>query len=115
MSNTTELNKEIGARIKELRLKKNITQDTLSELVNVCSAQQVSNIERGINGISVLKLKEICIALDANAHYILLGNTPETIDQTLKKCTEQMNELQRQHVIDYIISYAKSCGIEVDE
>ena len=39
-------NAAIGERIKEIRLKRNVTQEVLAEKVNLGSAQQVSDIER---------------------------------------------------------------------
>ena len=66
-------NAAIGERIKEIRLKRNITQEALAEKVNLGSAQQVSDIERGLCGLSVAKLVEFCKALDVDADYLLFG------------------------------------------
>ena len=57
-------NAEIGERIKEVRLKRGMTQETLSEKAGVCNPQQISNIERGLSGMSIAKFKDICTALD---------------------------------------------------
>ena len=66
-------NAAIGERIKEIRLKRNVTQEVLAEKVNLGSAQQVSDIERGLCGLSVAKLMEFCKALDVDADYLLFG------------------------------------------
>ncbi|HEK5070207.1 TPA: helix-turn-helix transcriptional regulator, partial [Clostridioides difficile] len=42
----------IGQRIKIARIKKRLTQDTLSELVNI-TPQHMSNIERGGSSVSL--------------------------------------------------------------
>ena len=44
-------NAEIGERIKEVRLKRGMTQEMLSEKAGVCNPQQISNIERGLSGM----------------------------------------------------------------
>lgn len=51
-------NAEIGERIKEIRLKRCMTQEMLSEKACVCNPQQISNIERGLSGMSIAKLKD---------------------------------------------------------
>ena len=63
-------NAQIGERIREIRLKRNMTQETLSEKAGVCNPQQISNIERGLSGMSIAKFKDILRALDIYADYI---------------------------------------------
>lgn len=53
----------LGARIKELRLKKNLTQNELAILCNFEKAS-MSRIESGQTNITVLTLKKISKALD---------------------------------------------------
>ena len=58
MKNYTKANAEIGARIQEIRMKRNMTQEVLAEKAGICNAQQMSNIERGLAGLSVPRLRE---------------------------------------------------------
>mgnify|MGYP002510709152 CR=1 FL=1 len=44
---------EIGARIQEIRKKRHMTQEILIEKVGIKETQQMSNIERGISGVSL--------------------------------------------------------------
>lgn len=44
-------NAAIGSRIKDIRTAKGITQEGLTEKLNLGSAQQISDIERGMCGI----------------------------------------------------------------
>jgi transcriptional regulator with XRE-family HTH domain len=53
----------LGARIRELRLKKNLTQNELSILCNFEKAS-MSRIESGQTNITVLTLRRISRALD---------------------------------------------------
>lgn len=53
----------LGARIREIRLKKNLTQNELAILCNFEKAS-MSRIESGQTNITVLTLKKISRALD---------------------------------------------------
>jgi transcriptional regulator with XRE-family HTH domain len=55
----------LGARIKELRLKKDLTQNELAILCNFEKAS-MSRIESGRTNITILTLKKIIKALDVN-------------------------------------------------
>ncbi len=108
-------NAEIGKRIKEFRVKRNMTQEQLSEKAGVCNPQQISNIERGLSGMSIAKFKDICRALNADADYILFGVSTHNVEGMLKKYTEQMTDPQVVNLLEMVKAYAKTCGIEVIE
>ena len=112
MKNVNAEYAEIGKRIKEIRLKRNMTQDSFAEEAGICSGQQVSNIERGVCGVSVIKLKDICRVLEIDSDYLLFGITPDNAETELSKYLSQMNEEQLKYVIETVKLYAKSCGIE---
>jgi transcriptional regulator with XRE-family HTH domain len=57
----------LGARIKELRLKKNMTQNDLAILCGFDKAS-MSRIESGKTNITVLTLKKISIMLRTEVH-----------------------------------------------
>ena len=101
----------IGARIKEIRLKRNISQDTFAELIGVSNGAHVSNIERGFSGISVSKLMTICKVLDIEADYLLFGMTSNSVETSLHYYLKQLNRQQSQYLMEIITSYIKSCGI----
>ncbi len=63
--NQTEFLTSLGGRIKELRLKKNISQKDLAMECNFEKAS-MSRIESGKTNITVLTLHKIIIALDAD-------------------------------------------------
>ena len=58
--------KSIGKRISELRKKKNMTQEELSEIIGI-SPHYLSALERGIYNIKLEKLVAIINALDCTA------------------------------------------------
>ncbi len=58
-----EMDREIGARVREIRMSKHISQAALGEQLDV-SFQQIQKYERGTNRISVSSLVQICSALE---------------------------------------------------
>lgn len=55
---------EIGIKIKEIRIKKNISQNKLAEKVEALNQSQICKIENGSRHIRVNELKQIADALD---------------------------------------------------
>ncbi len=70
--------KAIGSRIREVRKSKNMTQEKLSEAINV-GYKHLSNIECGNGGVSIEVLASICSVLDISLDYIIF-NKPDIRD-----------------------------------
>ena len=62
MREKKELNVQIGDRIKRARERAKITQESMAEQIEV-SPQYVSDLERGVVGISVPTLRRVCTVL----------------------------------------------------
>lgn len=62
----------VGQNIKAARLKANLTQECLAELVGV-HWQTISNIENGKFPFPVTTLARLCSALDVSANRLLDG------------------------------------------
>lgn len=60
------MKKLLGKRIKELRLRKNLTQEQFAEILNM-GERNLSKIECGINFISADTLEKLVKALDISA------------------------------------------------
>ena len=73
----------IGQRIRQARLAKNLTQEELSEKLDV-SVAFLSRIERGNSHINLKRLTQICSILDVSEGYILSGSSSNS-DSYLKK------------------------------
>lgn len=73
MREKKEINIRIGEQIKKARENAKLTQEQLAEKIDV-SPQYISDLERGVVGISVEKLKSLCIALRVSSDEILFGN-----------------------------------------
>ncbi len=113
MNNYTKTNAEIGARIQEIRVKRNMTQEVLAEKAGICNAQQMSNIERGLAGLSIPRLIDVCRILEIEADYILFGNSGKGAETILHKYIEKMTPEQISSLVELVEVYAKSCGIKI--
>lgn len=61
----TLLKKQFGRRLRQLRRYKDFTQEQLAQAIGV-SADQISNIERGINGPSFETLEKLAATLEVS-------------------------------------------------
>jgi transcriptional regulator with XRE-family HTH domain len=66
------LNKQIGARIRAQREYLGITREGLCNYVNI-SPQFLSEIERGVKGVSAETLYKLCDGLGVSADFVLMG------------------------------------------
>lgn len=71
-----QINIEIGEQIKQAREQAKLTQEQFAEKIDV-SPQYISDLERGVVGISISTLKKACIALGVSSDQLLFGTRPE--------------------------------------
>ena len=84
MREKKEINIRIGEQVKKALENAKLTQEQLAEKIDV-SPQYISDLERGVVGISVEKLKSLCIALRVSSDEILFGNYKTKIPQLFLK------------------------------
>lgn len=89
----------IGERIKEARRAKNLTQEALSEKMDL-SVAFLSRIERGSSHINLKRLNQICDILEVSEGYILNGvdstkknYLDKEFSDLLKKCTPEKQKM----------------------
>lgn len=89
----------IGARIRQARLAKNMTQEELSEQIDI-SVAFLSRVERGNSHVNLKRLNQICGILDVSEGYLLNGasNNSDTyldkeFSELLKKCSPEKQKL----------------------
>ena len=87
-------NIQIGLRVKQAREAAGLTQERLSELLDV-TAQYLSSVERGAVGLSVPVLIRLCSVLLVSSDYILMGET-EYSDVT--SISARLSRLPPEHV-----------------
>lgn len=86
MREKKEINIQIGEQIKFAREALRITQEQLAERVDV-SPQYISDLERGVVGISIATLKRVCTVLCVSSDQILFGRETESnITAITEKC-----------------------------
>lgn len=83
-----ELNIQIGNRVKKAREKSGLTQEQFAEMIDK-TPQFISDLERGISGISIETLKTICEKLFISSDSLLF---PEQIQNDP---SELFSKLQR--------------------
>lgn len=86
--------KESGARIKELRLKKRVTQEQVANDLGV-TVETVSRIERGVRGTSIDLMSIIASYFDATIDFLVDGKVMNDSD----KLFEGLNDIKRAKVL----------------
>lgn len=89
----------IGSRIKEARNAKKLTQEALSEQLDV-SVAFLSRVERGSSHINLKRLNQICDILEVSQGYVLDGADSnksnylnKEFSELLEKCTPEKQKL----------------------
>lgn len=100
--------KAVGERIKNSRLDKNMTQDTLAELIDVNSSF-ISNIERGKTKMSTETLASIARSLYISVDYLLFGEVSLEHDQYTNIAVLEIKELLRDKDKNYVNSFLTFC------
>lgn len=81
----------IGRRIKEIRQKKHLSQQTLAELIDR-SVPYISNLEGGQKSMSLETLVLIANALNVSVDSILAGNVQNNIGITSRELTDLIDD-----------------------
>ena len=87
MREKKEINIQIGEQIRLAREQAKMTQEQFAERIEV-SPQYISDLERGVVGISISTLKRSCVVLGTSSDQILFGITAESRNVAIeKRCT----------------------------
>lgn len=100
----------IGKRIREERLKKGYTQQTLAEKAGIC-VMYLSEIERGIKMPSLNSFLLIIEALEVSADYILRNELSSAQAYIYDEITEKLRNLtpaQRKTAVDILDAYLQN-------
>ncbi|MBQ0113722.1 MAG: helix-turn-helix transcriptional regulator [Bacteroidales bacterium] len=76
MKTKKEYSKEIGARIKALRIERGITMEDFAKAIGYTSKTSTYNLEQGRQLISVPVLKKIAEVLNVSLYYLEFGEEP---------------------------------------
>lgn len=101
--------KAVGQRIKEYRINKNMTQDTLAESIEV-NPSFISNIERGKTKMSTETLANIARSLNVSIDYLLFGDIKLECDQYMNIAILEVKEILKgkdKEDIDAFLAFCK--------
>lgn len=80
---------EMGKRIKQKRKELNLTQEKLSEILEI-SPTYISEIERGTGISSLATITKIANVLNLDLDYLILGISNTNIDKTFSNLLERI-------------------------
>ncbi len=105
-----DINVQIGNEIRAARERAGLTQEQFGELVSL-GTKNVSDIERGVAGITVSTLRRICEKLSISSDSILFGdrgaNDVEYIAQRLSHLPPEQFEAVRTFLDHALELFAK--------
>ena len=90
---------EVGERIRELRRKRNLTQEELAEWLNI-SPVSMCRIEKGSNGASIDLLVEISNYFKTSLDYLIFGKKLSELEILLAGLPEE----KKKRVINILFS-----------
>ena len=100
-----DINYEVlGLRIKDMRIKKGLTQDVLAEMVG-CNTSHISNIENNYTKLSLNVLIAIANSLDVSVDYLLssqLNNPSSILSQEIIIKLSHCDEADKEKIIKII-------------
>lgn len=82
---------EVGARVKEARLRKHLSQAQLADLLGL-TPPYISNIETGKQNMSITALAKISDVLEVSADWLLRNNTADALAITADELHELLED-----------------------
>lgn len=100
--------KAIGCRIKAERKRLGITQERLSEMINV-TPHYIYEIERGMKAMSMETLINLSETMELSTDYILFGNQRRNLGEMYRMLDEMSDErrLRAERVIVQLLPNLK--------
>lgn len=102
-----EINIQIGEQIKSAREQARMTQEQMAERIEV-SPQFVSDLERGVVGISLTTLKRVCTVLGVSSDQILFGAPGEDRSAVIADKCRNLPDKQFAILIEIIDKYMEA-------
>ena len=99
MREKKEINIQIGEQIRLAREQAKLTQEQFAERIEV-SPQYISDLERGVVGISIPTLKRACVALGVSSDQILFGDISENRNSAIEKRCANLSDQAFSSLLD---------------
>ena len=110
MREKKEINIQIGEQVRLARENAKLTQEILAEKIEV-SPQYISDLERGVVGISLATLKKLCCTLGVASDQILFGTELQNRVQVLSNACNGLTDEQFALLIEMVNCYVKAVNI----
>lgn len=107
MREKKEINIQIGEQIRIARERAKLTQEQFAERVEV-SPQYVSDLERGVVGISIATLKRTCVILGTTSDQILFGTASKNRNIAIEKRCENLSDEVFSALLDMINTFVST-------
>ena len=104
MREKKEINIQIGEQVRLAREQAKLTQEQLAEGIEV-SPQYVSDLERGVVGVSLTTLKKICVVLCVSSDQLLFSSPDSSTAALLAERCRGLNEAQLSRLLKLIDLY----------
>lgn len=104
MREKKEINIQIGEQIRIAREQVKMTQEQFAERIEV-SPQYISDLERGVVGISIPTLKRACVALSVTSDQILFGTASDNRNAAIEKRCRSLSDEDFAALMDIISVY----------
>lgn len=109
-----QINIEIGEQVKYAREAASLTQEQFSEQIEV-TPQYISDMERGVVGLSLTTLKRVCLVLGVSADQILFGEKPADRMELLAEKCSSLTEEQFDFLLTIINAYVQAIHTASDK
>ena len=107
MREKKEINIQIGKQVKLAREKSRLTQEQLAEQLE-CTPQYLSDLERGVVGISVALLKRLCVVLGVSSDDILFADESKNTLETIEEKGRVLSDRQFQLLVEIVDRYIEA-------
>ena len=107
MREKKEINVQIGKQVKLAREKSRLTQEQLAEQLE-CTPQYLSDLERGVVGISVALLKRLCVVLGVSSDDILFAEESKNALETNEEKGRVLSDRQFQLLVEIVDRYIEA-------
>lgn len=98
----------MGKRVQQTRKARRYTQAKLAEKIKM-SSKNISNLERGLTGISISTLISLCKTLDISADYILFGIENEAQNNAINIMLSELSEKEQIYAENLLSVYVEAC------
>lgn len=107
MRKKKEINIQIGEQIRNARENAKLTQEQFAEHIDV-SPQYISDLERGVVGISLPTLKRACVVLGVSSDQILFGTTPDNRMEAIEKRCRSLSDYNFSILLDIVSNFIRA-------